>query len=207
MSWNIPNRQEAYYEVQSRLFQSALVDLVLARNGTGVRTGCSVTVSSGMTVSVSSGTVQFNGSAPVNIAGGNLSLSANSDASSGRIDIIQASNLGVISVVSGALSVEPVEPNLSGTAVKLAAIYLPPSTSAVTTAMISDRRVEVVAPYSVYEYAVNTGQYAGTEANFLDSLQGATGPAGPAGENVRFLDPGESIAGLPNGTKICRRYS
>jgi len=207
MSWTIPNRQDAYYEVQSRLFQSALFDLVLARNGTGVRTGCSVSFSAGMTVSVSSGTVQFNGSAPVNIAGGNLNLSANANGSSGRIDIIQASNLGVISIVPGTLSVEPVEPNLSGTAVKLASIYLPPNTSALTSAMISDRRVEVVAPYSVYEYAVNTGQYAGTEANFLSSLQGPAGPTGPAGEAVQFLDPGESTAGLPNGTKICRRYS
>lgn len=32
------------------------------------------------------------------------------------------------------------------------------------------------------------------------------GLPGPAGESVVFLDAGESAAGLPDGTKICRRY-
>jgi hypothetical protein len=35
--------------------------------------------------------------------------------------------------------------------------------------------------------------------------QGDVGPTGPPGVGVKFLDSGESTAGLPNGTKICRR--
>lgn len=37
--------------------------------------------------------------------------------------------------------------------------------------------------------------------------EGPIGPTGPPGENVVFLDAGESSAGLPDGTKICRRYA
>jgi hypothetical protein len=36
---------------------------------------------------------------------------------------------------------------------------------------------------------------------------GDVGPTGPPGQGVVFLDAAESSAGLPNGTKICRRYA
>lgn len=32
------------------------------------------------------------------------------------------------------------------------------------------------------------------------------GTPGPPGVSPVFLDPGESTAGLPDGTKVCRRY-
>lgn len=40
-----------------------------------------------------------------------------------------------------------------------------------------------------------------------DGPLGPEGPTGSPGIGTVFLDPGESSAGLPDGTKICRRYA
>ena len=207
MSWKIPNKQVASYPIQAKVFDSALKDLVLARMGTGVINGCSVSVSSAMTLTVATGNVMFGGSLPVAVATGSVTLAANANPSLGRVDIVQVTNAGIKGVVAGELSVEPVEPDLADNAVKLCAVYVPPSTTTLTDLMVSDRRCEVVRPYSVYEYAVATGQYTGAEEDFLESLRGAQGNPGPA-QNIQALDVGEAIpTTLPLDTLILRLVS
>ena len=48
----------------------------------------------------------------------------------------------------------------------------------------------------------------GSETNVgpVAGVPGADGQPGADGDGVVFLDPAESTAGLPDGTKVCRRY-
>lgn len=39
------------------------------------------------------------------------------------------------------------------------------------------------------------------------TVDGVSGPPGVDGLGVEFLDLAESSAGLPDGTKVCRRYT
>lgn len=210
--WTVPNKQTAFYDIQARLFESAMFDLVLARQGTGVIDGCGVTPLSGMQVSIGAGTVQFDGTTPVTVAAGNLTLEA-AHATLGRTDIIQVSSAGTASVVAGTPNAEPIEPSLSGTAVKLVAIYVPPAVTAVTTAMISDRRVEVTSPLSVYDYFVATGEYTGDPGGFAEFLKGEEGDPGPVGvaRGFAIIDSGEGYADVPaenvTGDLVFRRFA
>lgn len=210
--WKVPNKQEAAYEVQARLFESAMFDLVLARQGTGVTSGCSVTFLSDMQVSIAAGEVQFDSTTPVDVGPVELTLSVG-HATLGRIDIVQVSSSGVRSVVAGTPAGEPLEPPLSGTAVKLAAIYIPPATTTLTTDMISDRRVEVTSPLSVYDYFVATGEYTGSPGGFAAFLKGEQGDPGPVGvaRGFAIIDSTEGYADVPpeneTGDLVFRRFA
>lgn len=205
--WTIPNKQEANYAIQCRVFDSALADLVLARQGTGVRTGCGCTVNTGsLTVNVAPGYVQFDAAQPVQVNGQAVNVTANGNATLSRVDIVQVNQAGVASVVQGVVGAEPWEPKLSGVAVKLVQIVVPPNTTtALTGAMLSDRRVPVASPLSVIDYFRSTGEFTGTDAEFADFLSGGPGPQGPPGTGVSALGTSDPIPNtLPLGTIILR---
>jgi hypothetical protein len=207
--WSIPNKQDAFYDIQSRLFESALADLVLARDGTGVLSEVGYSLSTGMGISIASGTIQFDGANEVSVGGTTLTLGVG-HATLGRIDIVQASSAGTLTVVAGTAATEPSEPNLSGTAVKICAIYVPPTVTALTSAMLSDRRAFVRSPYSVYEYFVSTGEYVGSEAGFAEFLRGDTGPVGVA-RGFAIIDSTEGYDDVPaeniTGDLVFRRFA
>lgn len=205
--WTIPNKQEANYAIQCRVFDSALADLVLARQGTGVRTGCGCTVNTGsLTVNVAPGYVQFDAAQPVQVNSQALNITANGNATMSRVDIIQVDQAGIASVIQGVVGTEPWEPKLVGTAVKLVQIVVPPNTTtALTGAMLSDRRVPVASPLSVIDYFRSTGEFTGTDGEFADFLKGDPGPPGPAGTGVWSLGTSDPVPNtLPLNTIILR---
>jgi hypothetical protein len=143
MPYDIPNYADANYPDQSELQSGSLNDLVKAHNGDGVTSGCAVTVSSGMSLSVASGAVTVAGS-PANVSSGTVTITT-ANASNPRIDVVRASSAGVLSVVAGTADPNPAEPKAGDGYVKLAAVYVPTGATAITSAMLSDRRVNITS--------------------------------------------------------------
>lgn len=148
MGFSIPDRTEAAFAPQAFLSSSHLNDLAGAFSQSGVLSGCAVTPSSGLQVAFAEGFVQ-GGATRFRIASGTVTLDA-SDPTFGRFDLVQVSTAtGSVSKLTGAAAETPVEPDASTDAVKLAAVYVPPNSTAVTAAMITDRRLFVaVAPFA-----------------------------------------------------------
>lgn len=84
----------------------------------------------------------------------------------------------------------------------------PNTTTALTGAMLSDRRVPVASPLSVIDYFRSTGEFTGTEAEFVNFLKGGKGDTGPVGPGVYIAAVGETVPNtLPVGTLILRQTS
>lgn len=141
MAFTIPNLPAANYMPQAQMFEADVDALVAAHAKTGVLTGCTVTAqgSPNMTVAVASGIVLVNNLAAT-VAAGNVTISAASG-SFNRIDLIVASNTGVLSVVTGTAIANPIAPALPANSALLASIYVFVSATSITTTQITDRRV------------------------------------------------------------------
>lgn len=116
--------------------------LVMGYQGTGTSSGLRVTAApTGLQVSVEAGQVMFAGK-PRAVGGGAVTL-ATADATNPRLDLIVVTTGGFLTSVTGAPSANnPVFPSLSS-GVLLAAVYVAANATALTSAEIVDKRVQV----------------------------------------------------------------
>lgn len=148
-AFTIPNIQPAMTErqrLQTMLDSGDIAILVGGIGGSGVIAGCAVTEQTpqALGVSVAGGTVLVNG-ARATVAPANLALAA-ADLTEPRIDLIVASDAGVVSAVSGlhaspASTPGPVYPAIPANSIVLAAVYVGASQATIATVDITDKRV------------------------------------------------------------------
>lgn len=78
---------------------------------------------------------------------------------------------------------------------------------ATVTGLTAERMKEIENGILIDAEVVGDNLILTTKDNTAINAGNVRGLPGPAGESVVFLDAGESAAGLPDGTKICRRYA
>lgn len=144
MSFTVPNSADATYSDQAELDSRDLASILgLGHQRYGVLTGCAVTAQGtpDMTVAVASGNVLVGGKV-VSVSSQNATIGT-ADASNARFDLVTVSGsqaLGVVTVVAGTASSNPVFPDPSGKTV-LAAVYVPASATSIASNQITDKRV------------------------------------------------------------------
>lgn len=143
MTYSVPNIAAAAYAAQSELFSTDFDILVNGMQDTGVVSGLAVTAqgSPNMTVAVAAGVAMTLGTLR-SISGTNVTITA-ADSTNPRIDMIVSNTAGTLSAVAGTPAVSPVAPALTAGYVALAFVYVPAAASAITTAMIIDKRTPV----------------------------------------------------------------
>lgn len=78
---------------------------------------------------------------------------------------------------------------------------------ATVTGLTAERMKEIENGILINAYIQGDNLILVTKDNNTINAGNVRGLPGPSGESVVFLDAGESAAGLPDGTKICRRYA
>lgn len=143
MAWEIPNEADApVATVQSRLFNSALDDLVKGLGGTGVVSGGGVTYTSGSVYDIAAGVALIGGvQVPFNATTKSISYSGTP-----HLDVITVNSSGTVTLTAGTAAAAPVEAESPAGEAKLAVIYVESATYSSTR--IQDRRVFVVAQSS-----------------------------------------------------------
>jgi hypothetical protein len=146
MAFTLPNRVDAAYDGQARLFSTDLLILSQPASLTGVKSGCAVTAqgSPDMTVAVASGVIYWLFS-EVAVSSGNVTITA-ADATNPRIDLVVVNSSGVKSAVAGTPAAAPLEPALPALSVALAQVYVPATDTTIGSTQIYDRRIIVQVP-------------------------------------------------------------
>lgn len=147
--FTIPNHDTATYANPQSIWMDADTDaLQRGLAGSNVISGAGVTQQGApdMTVAVAAGSVNVNGTVTA-VAGGNGTIGA-AHATETRIDVISVNSSGTIVVTAGTGVVTsgsggPVAPQIPANSVILAMVTVPPTVTAIVTAMIIDKRVPV----------------------------------------------------------------
>lgn len=140
--FTIADKGEPESNIQSRLFQEDIEILVAALDGLDcVLSGCAVTAqgSPDMTVAVAKGAVLSNGTMFA-VAAGNVTVTA-ADGSNPRIDLIVVNSSGTKACRAGTPAASPKPPARTANDVVIAQVYVPAAATTITTARITDRRV------------------------------------------------------------------
>lgn len=141
MAYKIPNYSDATYSEQAEP-DSVDFDILAAGHAIyGVKTGCAVSAQGtpDMTVAVAVGTVYIGGR-PVAVTAGNVTITT-ADGSNPRIDLITVDTAGTKAAVAGTPSSNPVCPAIPASKTALAAVYVPSGVTAITSGMITDKRI------------------------------------------------------------------
>lgn len=181
MPFDIPNILDAAYAPQSHMTTVDIDALVAGIATDGVLTGCAVTAQGtpNMTLAVASGTVRI-ATATVTVAAGNVTITA-AHASNPRIDLVVVNSSGTKSVVAGTPvayvtnTTTPVPPSIPASSIVLAQVYVPPTVTAITNAMVTDKRV-VVTP----------------------GIQGPQGPPGTTDGSLVFVAANDGTTDVSN---------
>lgn len=144
--FRIPNQADATYPLQAGLFSADVDTLASGLAGDGVLAGLGVAAQStpDMTVAVSAGQARIGGYFPFE-AGENVTI-ATADSTHPRIDLVVMDHNGVLSRVGGTAAASPVCPAVPANSIPLALVYVPAGVTAITNAMLVDKR-PVVADY------------------------------------------------------------
>jgi len=146
MAFDLPDRVNAAFDAQARLFSNDLATLAQPWSLTGIKSGCAVTAqgSPNMTLAVAAGVAYFLGT-EVTVNAGNVTITT-AHATWPRIDIVVVNSSGVKSVVAGTAAAAPLEPATPASSVMLAQVYVPATDTAIGSTQIKDRRIIVVIP-------------------------------------------------------------
>lgn len=146
MAFDLPDRADAAFDAQARLFSNDVKALTQAAGLTGVKSGCGVTAqgSPNMTLAVAAGVI-YAANAEVTVTGGNVTITT-AHATWPRIDIVVVSSSGVKSVVAGSAAEFPLEPATPAGSVMLAQVYVPATDTAIGATQIRDRRITLQIP-------------------------------------------------------------
>ncbi len=149
MGFTIPNEDDVAYEAQAKLDAGDFAILVAGIARTGVVSGCAVTAQGtpNMTVAVAAGEAAVGG-VSVTVAAGNVTITP-ADASDPRFDLVVVNAAGVKSAVAGTPRTVgvglagPEYPAIPANSVVLATVYVPAAAVAITSGLITDKRVTV----------------------------------------------------------------
>ena len=144
--FTIPNLQDAAYGPQARPSATDIAILIAGHAWYGVMTGCEVTAQApaDMTVHVEAGTALFNGGS-VAVAADDVTIQDAGD--NPRHDLVVVDDAGLAgSVLGDEHPTNPVLPDLPVGYAALAAVYVSPSTSSITSTEITDKRVFLPDP-------------------------------------------------------------
>lgn len=215
MTFTVPNKLDATYPAQASLDSGDLTILAAGSGLTGVVSGCVVTAQGtpNMTVAVASGAVRSSGTRAT-VAGGNVTISA-AHATLPRHDLITVDSLGALAAVAGTAAAydptggtEPVFPAIPVGRVVLAAVYVPASTSAITAAMIWDKRVIVPDVSSGSGGVINVNYLMYSSGGTVYAVNGSTGAVDYSGADggailtsvLNALGAGGGTVGFKAGT-------
>ena len=138
----LENSADKDYDSQSQPFASDF-DALLQRD-MGVVSGCAADANgTGLGVDVTAGTVVVNGNIVAVSAGTPAVTLTAADGSNPRIDLIHVNGSGTIAKTDGTAAAAPVAPALPADVVLLAQIHLPASTTTLTDAMVTDKRIYI----------------------------------------------------------------
>jgi hypothetical protein len=151
MSFTIPNAAQSIEDPTGKFPQAEpdKVDfdiLISAFDGVGVLDGCDVTAqgSPDMSVAVADGNTTYSV-----VSAANVSVTA-ANATYPRFDLVVVDGADNLSMVDGPAQDSPVFSPVPGGSIALAAVYVAAGTSAITTAMIVDKRVVLPVPLTVF---------------------------------------------------------
>jgi hypothetical protein len=147
VAFTIPNTAAAAYAPQAGVDAGDVAIVAAAALRFGVVGGCGVVAQAtpNMTVTVGVGIVHFPTFGQVSVSAQTATITA-ANATNPRHDLVVVNAAGVVSVLAGtpaALTAtgEPVYPAAPVNVVVLAAVYVPPAVTAITNAMITDKRM------------------------------------------------------------------
>lgn len=141
MPFVIPNTADALVTAQAAPDKVDFDILQAGSVGTGVISGCAVTVSTLLTLNVASGTVAVLG-VPATVTSGTVVIGT-ADATNPRFDLVVANSSGTKSVTAGTAAASPVFPAVPASSVCLAAVYVPALLTTVLSGDITDKRVAI----------------------------------------------------------------
>lgn len=128
--------------------------ITAASQGTGVVSGCAVTVSTLLTLNVASGVVAVLG-APATVTSGTVTIGT-ADLTNPRFDLVVANSSGTKSVTAGTAAASPVFPSIPASSVVLAAVYVPALLTTVLSGDITDKRTPVLGYSTTNPAALGT---------------------------------------------------
>ncbi len=161
------NEDDATFDDQAEPDSVDFEILLLAYQGTGVKSGCAVTESAapGMKVDVASGTGYLAWAEVAVSASVDLTVTA-ADGSNPRVDLVSINSGGTAVVTAGTAAAQPVAPAIPATSMPIAFLYVPTSDTTITDNQINDKRVIIVAGSSASPmYAENHGDTAATSSS------------------------------------------
>jgi hypothetical protein len=141
---HIPNKADASYPRQAGGFGADMDTFASALAGDGVVDGMGVSaqITPDMTVAVAGGLARIAGYYAY-VAAQNVTIAA-ADSSNPRFDLIVSDYNGTVSRVAGTAAAAAVPPAVPANSLQLAQVYVPASVTAITNAMIVDKRPTVV---------------------------------------------------------------
>lgn len=141
MPFVIPNTADALVAAQAAPDKVDFDILQAGSVGTGVISGCAVTVSTLLTLNVASGVVAVLG-VPATVGSGTVVIGT-ADATNPRFDLVVVNSSGTKSVTAGTAAASPVFPAVPASSVCLAAVYVPALLTTVLAGDITDKRVAI----------------------------------------------------------------
>lgn len=143
MPFTVPNEAAATHADQAELHEADLIILQRAEEGTGCHEGCAVTQQGvpNMTVAVAAGKVLINNT-PYYVTAQN-SGTITADGSNPRFVLIEVDTAGAVQVNTGTAAADPTKPTPTASRAVLAEIFVPAADTAIGTAQIVDKRVQV----------------------------------------------------------------
>jgi hypothetical protein len=167
-------------------------------SGVGVISGCAVAAQGtpDMTLAVTAGMVTTGAGVQITVASGNVTVTT-AHATLPRWDLVVVSSAGTKSVVAGTAASTPLLPS-PGSACVLAAVYVPATVTAITNAMLVDKRVTQATSYQLVTGLVENSSSAAT-ANTA-AIQAALNSAAAAASARANLSPATGTS--TGGTRV-----
>ncbi|MEQ1685472.1 MAG: hypothetical protein ABL916_17650 [Burkholderiaceae bacterium] len=188
--FDIPNKAAASYPRQAGGFSADIDTIAQALAGDGVLSGLGVAAqgSPDMTVAVAGGLQRQQGYFAY-YAGGNATVTA-AHSTLERIDLIVIDWNGAVSCVAGTAAAFPVPPDVPANSLQLAQVYVPATVTAITNAMLIDKRPTALDFFDLYdEFTSQALVTTGNISALAWALTAATGGT-PAFQAAAARNPG-----------------
>jgi hypothetical protein len=147
MALVIPNESAAAYPALAKLDSKDLLQLSDAISNNGVLDGLACSTNTGLNVAVAAGSA-FAGGVTVRYAGGTVAVT--SDPTDPRFSLVYIDNTGAVAVSQSTPSQNPELPAVPAGAVPLCLVYVPAATSTLTAGMLTDRRIVLAHPLTLW---------------------------------------------------------